>query len=493
MIVDDEEPVLDSFSFIFKKYVKDFSLCGKARTGTEAIKEIKEKNPDLVFMDIQMPGVDGIETIRQLRPLFPHIIFILATAYERFDIAQKAIQLGVFSYLVKPVSRNKILEELDKVKIYLDKRKKESENLLEEEQFLKKTRDEKLKKFLTSLIWQNPDEDSWNDFCHLFSINCERAAISLIGGLSSVSEDIRREIYGDLVQKIQFKYNCLSAELGDKLILFFPEEREMKDLEKQVRLIINEVKKVHLVLGSGGSFHFTEISRSVSEAFRPFFDSEEIENKRNSEQRKIFSVFKGILTNDRHKGEELFTNFWVEKFRQNEFNVAKGKMVALFTLLLQDIENHILIRSEFNIDPAEEIMPLKTMEDWELWAASAMTELFNLLDLQKSQTYPKPLKKALSYIAENYNHQLQLTSVADECSVSASYLSRLFSEHLDTKFIDYINRYRVNQAVLLLRDQNISIKEASFMVGYQDPNYFSRIFRKIMGISPSDLEKRGTV
>jgi two-component system, response regulator YesN len=487
MIVDDEEPVLDSFSFIINKYVNDFSLCGKARTGTEAIKEIIEKTPDVVFMDIQMPGMDGIETIRQLRPLFPHIIFILATAYERFDIAQKAIQLGVFSYLVKPVSKNKILEELDKVKKELDKRKKESDNLLEEEQFLNRTRNENLNKFLTSLIWKNPDESSWNDFCHLFSINCERAAISLVGGLSSVSEEIRRDLYGNLVQKIQYKYNCLSSELGDKLILFFPEERNLKDLDKQLRLIINEVNKVNLVLGSGGSYHFSEITKSVTEAFRPFSDSEEIENKRNREQRKIFSVFKGILSNDRNKGEELFKNFWVEKFKQDEFNVAKGKMVALFTLLLHDTENHILIRSNFNIDPAEEIMPLKTMDEWELWAVSAMTELFNLLDLQKSQTYPKPLKKALAYIAENYSHQLQLTSVAEECSVSGSYLSRLFSEHLDTKFIDYINRYRVDQAVLLLRDKNISIKEASFMVGYQNPNYFSRIFRKIMGISPSDL------
>ncbi|MDA3957120.1 response regulator [Oceanispirochaeta sp.] len=487
MIVDDEEPVLDSFSFILKKYVNDFTLCAKARTGTEAIKEIKEKNPDVVFMDIQMPGMDGIETIRQLRPLFPHIIFILATAYERFDIAQKAIQLGVFNYLVKPVSKNKILEVLDLVKEDLDKRKKESDTLLEDEQFLKRTKNEKLNKFLTSLIWKNPDADSWNDFCRLFSINCERAAISLIGGLSTVSEEIRRDIFGSLVQKIQYKYNCLSTELGDKLILFFPEEGEMKDLDRQLRLIINEVNKVNLLLGSGGSYHFSEITRSVSEAFRPFSDSKEIEDKRNREQRMIFSVFKGILSNDRNKGEELFKNFWVSKFKQNEFNVAKGKMVALFTLLLHDIENHLLIRSNFNIDPAEEIMPLKTMEEWDLWAASAMTELFNLLDLQKSQTYPKPLKKALSYIAGNYSHQLQLTSVADECSVTGSYLSRLFTEHLDTKFIDYLNRYRVNQAVLLLRDKNISIKEASFMVGYQNPNYFSRIFRKIMGISPSDL------
>lgn len=493
VIVDDEEPVLDSFSFIFKKYINDFSLCGKARTGTGAIKEIKEKNPDVVFMDIQMPGMDGIETIRQLRPLFPHIIFILATAYERFDIAQKAIPLGVFSYLVKPVSRNKILEELDKVKEELDKRKKERDNLLEDEEFLEKTRNEKLNKFLTSLIWKNPDEKLWNEFCHLFSINCERAAVSLIGGISSVSEEIRKDLYVNIVQKIQYKYNCLYTELGDKLILLFPEEREVKDLGKQLKLIVDEVKKVNFILGSGGSYHFSEISKSVSEAFLPFSDSEDSGNKRNREQRKIFSVFKGILGNDRNKGEELFKNFWIEKFKQDEFNVAKGKMVALFTLLLHETENNILIRSDFNIDPAEEIMPLETMDEWELWAVSAMTKLFNLLDLQKSQTYPIPLTKALAYISENYAHQLQLTTVAEDCSVTGSYLSRLFSEHLDTTFIDYINRYRVNQAIILLRDKNISIKEASFMVGYQNPNYFSRIFRKIMGISPSDLGKRSSI
>lgn len=493
MIVDDEEPVLDSFSFIFRKYVSDFSLCGKARTGTEAIREIKEKNPDLVFLDIQMPGMDGIEAIRRLRPLFPHIIFILATAYERFDVAQKAIHLGVFSYLVKPISRNKILEELEKVKQFLDERKRQSDNLMEDEQFFERTRNEKQHKFLTSLIWKNPDDDAWRDFCHLFSINSEKAAIYLVGGLSSVSENIRRELYGEIVHKIQYKYNCLSAELGDKQLLFFPEEREMKDLETQMRAIIDKMDKFPFVLGSGGIHHFSEITESFTEAFKPFSDLEEGENKRNSEQRKIFSVFKGIMTNDRKKGEVLFKNFWIEKFKQDEFNIAKGKMVALFTLLLQDMENHILIRSHFNIDPSEEIMPLQTMEEWEIWSVSAMTKMFNLLELQKSHSYPKPLKKALSYIAENFNRQLQLTSVADECSVTGSYLSRLFSEHLDTKFIDYVNRYRINQAVLLLRDNNISIKEASFMVGYQDPNYFSRIFRKVMGISPSDLEKRGAV
>lgn len=495
VIVDDEEPVLDSFSFIFKKYVSDFTLCGKARSGTEAVKVIREENPDLVFMDIQMPGIDGIEAIKQIQPLFPHIIFILATAYERFDIAQKAIHLGVFSYLVKPVSRNKILEELDKVKKHLDERIKEETLLREDEQFLEKTRFELQKKFLSGLIWKNPGEDQWNEFCRIFSVKAENAAVYLIGGLSSYTADLRKDLYGEIINKIQYKYNCLSAELGDKLIILFPEEHEMKNLEKQVRNKLAELDQYPFILGAGGMYHYSKLTVSFSEAFEPFSGSntENTDISNHTEQSCLLSLYRAIITSDRERGESLFKDYWIGKFKTDSFIVAKGRMVALFTLLLQDIDSHILITSKFDLDPAEEIMQIKSMENWETWAAKSIKNLFDLLEVQKNYSYPKPLKKALSYIAENYANQLQLSSVADECMVTGSYLSRLFSEHMNTKFIDYINRYRVNQAVILLKDKNVTIKEASFMVGYQDPNYFSRIFRKIMGVSPSDFEKRGTL
>ena len=493
MIVDDEEPVLDSFSFIFNKYVSDFTLCGNARSGTEAIREIKLKSPDVVFMDIQMPGIDGIETIKQLRPLFPHIVFILSTAYERFDIAQKAIHLGVFSYLVKPVSRNKILEELNKVKEFLDIRKKENDDQMEEVQLLEKTRSEMQKSFLSSLIWNNPDEKKWNEFSRALSINCDKAAIYLIGGMGKMAENIRKDLFKTITLKIQYKFNCLTTSLGDKFLFFFPEERSLKNLESQMREILSNMDQYNLILGVGESHHYSEITQSFSEAYEPFSESLSTIEKRDSEQRKILSVFKDIIKSERKIGEDVFKEYWIERFKKDSFIVAKGKMVALFTLLLQDIDNHILINSNFNIEPAEEIMPIDSIEIWQKWASDAMDSLFNLLDMQKNHTYPVPLNKALSFIAENYMHQLQLTSVAEKCFVSGSYLSRLFSEHLDIKFIDYVNRYRINQAVILLRDKNITIKEASYLVGYQDPNYFSRIFRKFMGVSPSDLEKRGSV
>jgi two-component system response regulator YesN len=291
MIVDDEEPVLDSFSFIFKKYVTDFTLCGIARSGTEAIQVIKEKTPDLVFMDIQMPGVDGIETIRQIRPLFPDIIFILATAYERFDIAQKAIHLGVFSYLVKPVSRNKILEELEKVRKFLDEREKFDQNHVQEEELLEKTKSDFQKSFLSSLIWKNPDENKWSEFARLFSISSERAAIYLVGGINSLSEELRNSVYSDITKQIQYKYNCLQAKLGDKLLLLFPEEIPLKNLESQFREILFQKQSLNLILGIGNVYHYSELTNSFSEAFEPFSDDLNKKNKRNKEQLRIISVF----------------------------------------------------------------------------------------------------------------------------------------------------------------------------------------------------------
>jgi two-component system response regulator YesN len=121
LIVDDEEPALDSFTFMLQG-TTDFTVIGKARSGYEALALIHEQKPELVFMDINIPGIDGLEVIEDVHQKFPGMIFILSTAYERFDLAQRAIPLGVFAYLVKPISKKTFLSSLERVREYLDVR-----------------------------------------------------------------------------------------------------------------------------------------------------------------------------------------------------------------------------------------------------------------------------------------------------------------------------------------------------------------------------------
>jgi len=486
MIVDDEEPVLDSFAFILNKYIDDFELCAKARSGLEAEKLIKELGPDLVFMDIQMPGIDGIEAISRVKDLFPDTIFILATAYERFDIARRAIKLGIFSYLVKPISKTKIIDELAKVKAFLDQKKEEQSEHEDREQLLEKTKGAKKNVFLSELMWKNPDKESWDEFSQLFSFGSERAAVFLVGGGTAIPEDLRAQYFLRITSKLEFKYLCVSSVIGDKLLLLIPEQQPPEKLTSYLRRIISD-QSPELKLGCGGVYHFSQLKQSCIEAWRPFSDQILKDDNAESRSGSVEYVYSAIMTSGQKDAENLFREFWIRRFSEDSFSVAKCKMAVLFTLLLRKIDLHQKLSSNFNIEPSEKIMPLSTMSEWEEWAERAIRTVCGMLESEKNSNFPKPLTAALDYIAENYDKPLQLTRVAEECMVSGSYLSRLFSEHLDSKFIDYLNRYRINKALINMK--KMSIKRASYLAGYRDPNYFSRVFRKFMGMTPSEYEK----
>ena len=164
---------------------------------------------------------------------------------------------------------------------------------------------------------------------------------------------------------------------------------------------------------------------------------------------------------------------------------------SLFTLILEKFDTGILVVSNTAVDLAEEIMNLKSYDEWVEWSDSFLKQVRKVYNSNKSHFYPHQLSSAVDYIGKNYKKPLQLCQVADECGITGSYLSRLFKEHLGITFIDYLNRFRLKKAVILLEEKKYSIKEITFLVGYQDPNYFSRIFKRHMGISPSDLDKEG--
>jgi len=490
VIVDDEEPVLESLTFIFDKYVTDFKLCGKARSGTEALDVIKAQAPDLVFMDIQMPGLNGIEVIKQLRPLFPKTVFILSTAYERFDIAQKAIRLGVFSYLVKPVSKNKILEELIKVKIQLDRDVEAKDYELEGFKKKIKKREKFQKDFLTSLMWKSPTIDEWTLFADLSLIKSDSAKIYIFVVDNDVNPSLKKEIYGKIVKKIEYKYNLISTQIGDKLITLFPEDRSLHRLTEDLKKIFFEITNVKIQMGIGSLKIYSKLSESYNEAYNQLSKNSMGEIKKDHDNEKISLIYRQISTAERENGKIIYNDFWTTIFNSYDFIVAKGKLVALYTLMLQRIDIALLRDNNFDIDPSEQIIPLNNMDDWISWSSFAIDRYYDLMEVVKNNTYPKILKLAIKFITEQFDKPIQLSSVAKECNVSASYLSRLFTEHMNKKFIDYVNQYRIDRAISLLKEEQVTIKEASFRVGYQDPNYFSRIFRKYMGVSPSSIERR---
>jgi len=113
LIADDEYLVLDSLKMIIRKNMKDIDIVATASTGREAIEKAIELKPDIIFMDIHMPGIDGIEAIRQIKAVNSSILFVIITAYEFFDYAKEAINLGVSEYILKPIEKSKVIDTLN--------------------------------------------------------------------------------------------------------------------------------------------------------------------------------------------------------------------------------------------------------------------------------------------------------------------------------------------------------------------------------------------
>lgn len=493
MIVDDEEPVLNSFAYMVEKSETDFQVAALARSGFEAISLAHRERPDLVFMDIGMPGIDGLETIKELQRSYPEMIFVLSTAYERFDLAKKAIPLGVFEYLVKPISKKRFLETLEKARLHLEELKELAASRLDGKKLSADSLSWEEKNFLLTITWKALDEREWEGYRELFDLPSEKASILLVK-LDGGSDEEREECRRDLLRRLSRRYQHLSTDYLGKLLIFLPGDLEREAIEGYLdELFAGCPGGLKVSCGYGGVHSYHEFFRSCSEALAAF--PEEDEEHENEEHREISGLRKRI-----HRAEGFdealaeFSRHSERVFSACTFQVAKARMIALFTLLLEDLE-----RSHGGdtpprrlFDPAREIIEIESREEWEAWSGRALRMIVEAEHLFREEHLPAALKRAIFYIRGNYEKPLQLADAAEACGVSSGYLSRLFGDQLGLSFIDYLTQVRMRVAEDLLVENKLPIKEIAYAVGYQDPNYFSRIFKRQKGIAPTSYlqEKR---
>ncbi|GHV79239.1 hypothetical protein AGMMS49944_10300 [Spirochaetia bacterium] len=477
LIVDDEEPVLDSYEFMLKS-TGSFILAGKARTGYDALKLIYESPPDLVFMDINIPGMDGLEVIAEVHKKFASMVFILSTAYERFDLAQRAIPLGVFDYLVKPVSKKTFFAALEKVQKHLEQEPLGEAGI---QHYLRKT------------IWKAVSPEEWEQYRERFAFPSDKGVVCLLE-LGGDAEEWGNTI----MEKLSLRYHCRYDFVLNQGIYLILGDTDREELEAQVEKVLREtLPGKEYAYGIGGVYYGSELYQSCGEALADLHRKRNRDGgmdggAQNREQQRIIQLRRKTGGAPPEETAKLFGDLWRDIFSSHDFPAAKAKMAAVFMFLMDDCtgcySGHPEVLPPFNA--AEEIMALPDLAAWEAWAASAFEHIQRQANLRRSGSFPLPLVKAIEYIHDHYAESIQLPNAAGAAQVSAAYLSRLFSEHLKTNFIDYVTELRIGHAEKLIRESRMNIKEVAFAVGYQDPNYFSKIFKKITGLSPRTFGAR---
>lgn len=487
LIVDDEQPVIESITFMLEKYRPELAIAGTAGSGREAISKAVETKPDIILIDIKMPGIDGLTALREIRRRVPSVTPIITTAYERFDIAQAAFELGVQNYILKPFTREKLIGAIDAAVHSLDRRAGGQGESLKDIELLHSLNNSMEQLFFRSLRLEMDVGDFLPYFQSTLAPNAMRGCI---GMLQWNREDLLRGRLGSeellqmgrrLLSRLKYKYSCLGDVFVEGVMVFFPEHRNDKkppdpeQIESVCRDREENCPRWSFFLGSW--VDFTELGESYREARRKGGEgSGSGVSGRIRQARKDFHEF--LLKGRKEAAAAMIGDLTTE---------TDNLQTSLSAIL--DLGFYVEHLHDLETGHCDELIGSENREVLYVTALKWVNDLIDALKEKRETDIPGVLRRALEYIDRNFSHPIQLSDVAEDVGVSHAYLSNLFTRHLGLSFVDQLTDSRMEKARRLLLEQKLSVKEISSLVGYQDPNYFSRLFKKQTGMSPTEYHE----
>lgn len=526
LVADDELIMLESVCKILKH--EEGLVLETARTGREAIEKAEAFSPDLVIMDIKMPGINGLEALAEIRRLLPSAIFIILSAYDNFIYAQEVINLNlnVFSYLVKPINKNDLLQIISKARDRIEQIKLERQKDLELRERFKKIIPFIESEFLHALV-NGISRTQFYEYQKLLGFEFNSGfflAISLREETASPDYEEHkyqvREYLVFLADQIRHLFKCFIGPLQtNPLTIFFP--LTVKPGEEAKKIVENYGWKIlnHLPPGSPGQglvLGVGEIYSDPTKLRQSYYEALQALNKTGSAERIVY--YHELPKPPRLLWEDQLTAYFQEVWNALSFGNAmkvqplldklnsilsqiseEHKDQLLFELLVFYLTSYRIAKENGGLDL---FVPSYERTSKIFQASADLKKVFSLIAAEiklmtasvrenRVNSIKPVIKEAKALIDQNYQKHISLEWLAEQVNVSSFYLSRLFKEELGESFSEYLTRLRMEKTVQLLAEGR-SVKECCFLVGYNDPNYFSRIFKKYFGVAPSDWVSKQT-
>lgn len=538
LVVDDEMPIVNGLLLLFKRYFQtEYTVVGVAQSGREAIEKAKELAPDIILMDVQMPGITGLDAIRELSRQGSTTAFILVTAYERFDIAREALSMGVCDYLLKPVSRERLEIALRVASDYLDRSR-----LFDKRELEFRDRQQRLvplirAAFFCSVRWQQELGKNLGLVKEMLKIS-EDAGVLGIASFSPIDGNAGA-LYERFCSLVQYKTVAMAGPLEDNRYCawFLPMKKEALESESLAASEIStflgilrgafssELATGEIVLAHGRPEILKNLERSWSAAVQAFASSTLIP-KKSSDIAEI-SAAAGSAIVQPQVNLEIQLSEWEKNHAscaldaQFSEEIMEGHYAmagqSLEKMLMQIECSHTAARdSLFRIIAAlsfaalkiagggilseqvyREFMDFSDIEQlWNhaachLFAAKVRERFASLQKYAVAAGSHSPfVVRAIQYIENHYQEPITLESAAEAIGISAGHLTRLMSDELKKGFARTLIDYRLQKAKEMLKKANVPVREVSRLCGYPDANYFARLFRRMTGVSPSEYAAR---
>lgn len=524
VIVDDEPSVLEGLQIFLSLDKNGCEIVGQASDGKAAYPVIEDTHPDIVICDIRMPGMTGLELIEKVNSeITPAPKFIMLSGYNDFTYARRAMQSGAVGYMTKPLDPEELANELARAAgIIENERKINRENL----ELIRYTANQ----LYNDVISGKRSEKLLRKASFIFGIP-EKAKMSMIRfeAMAGGNEQPKTSRIYDLLKKITDinNENCIFYNGNGSYIILIHEDNIVR--EQNYALPENWAKQLEAIdpADYGLTAYWVLIS---SESSSGILDNISACTKQ-LDQLHTFCMLHPENTivsyDDMDKNPMFHKQVGTEKWRilpeviyDNIADAMKGSdadklkaaVEALFVELYQNVRSDLIFSvclyrladvvrktaSSFGIEAGRDIMEFtasigtRNLNSKQL-ALLMCSNVFKKLNSNNDKSLVILENEVIDYIKANFAlKNLSIQLISEKFSLPAIIISKIVKKRSGKKFNDYINYLRIEYAKMLFASEDLKITSVCDGAGYSDYGYFTKKFRELTGVLPSDYKKKYT-
>lgn len=498
MLVEDEELILQGIRCIIDWEEISMSVVSMAHNGAEALELFQKEPVDILVTDVEMPKMNGLELIKEIRKQNPKTRCIILSGYDEFEYARSALKLDVEEYILKPVNEELLKQALIHAAERLDELDRKKIGSIEDKIVWHRFLERKMDPDEQAKFYQKLPAVGENERICPAIMKMDAASLEKQEGVQTVLMEIQKLPY-------RIRTVCLSADT--LFLLLYMTQENCGSTEEEVFVGLQN----HLESNYGVMSFFTlaspvrEYERlpecykiasrlqkyRILEGYGSCITESYIKNRTTPDVVIDETLLrKTILKKDKEGAQHYIEDLFINNLR-SEVNVDALYQLALkLTVLLQDIKAEYKLERSRNLQnlsemieqiyKADDILGLKSI------FLSEITEIITYLHTEDSQ-YTPVVRQIMAEVQKNYKEDMNLKTLSYKYHMNASYLGKIFQKEVGCSFTQYLSNTKNRIAKDLILNTNKKINDIAKEVGYPDTSYFYRKFKQCYGVSPASL------
>lgn len=465
LLVDDEVWVVESLKTIIDWEEAGYKIIGQAYNGIEALDMIIKEAPDVVFTDIRMPDMNGLELIKRVNDLGLNIYFVVASGYAEFAYAQKAMNYGAVGYCLKPFDEMEIMNCLKKTSLKL---REKVENLEPE---------------IIELI-ECTDIGGTDKLARLFKeigFETENGKLTILASIGK--------------GQLMFRENtiCLTLKVGVlKRVYIVQDEKSAIEKHCSENNFPQNIQSIGIANTINGLGKVKEaVSEAICSAYTFFITGETgVYDAKEYDYAAVNDLLKQLRTAVSNKDFTLTGNIFKDfrkAFEEKTYNIKIAFQVYIMTVSF--IIEYLKDNNEMQIENYEQMTHIfgNIAEMFDYLERLVLDHIGIKTGLFSGDVRNETVRELIDYVNSNFTKEISIQCISGKFFVNPNYISRVFKKEVGESFIEYLTRLRVQYASRLLKETSMPVQQVSEKAGYNDYFYFTKIFKKATGKTPSQF------